>query len=280
MSIHEKYSQIIKEEMRFIDSKKDCRIYNPTYMCSLAYQILQVAQNSTVLRCCGPMGHLTDDTVAYESVGAHTNLVDTLVTSGLNHIYGWGVNPPNYDRCTISAASKIHDLPENILGDTPNNSLHKKDEEKKSRIEDFYWENYTALYPDDAPSELILQLVKEMRTQSSPEGRLLYTADKLSAIIAALHYDQLFLQDKIPHPPMAHPSDPEISPENRAAMAVADLEPFIGHFLLSEIWTADFLSQRKLTQFDDSGFFTAILIMATLICHDSAWYSWRDKEYI
>ena len=39
-----------------------------------------------------------------------------------------------------------------------------------------------------------------------------------------------------------------------------------------------YLQMRKLVQYDDTGFFTALIVMYTLQIHNY-WYSWREADY-
>ena len=47
----------------------------------------------------------------------------------------------------------------------------------------------------------------------------------------------------------------------------------------SEMWTIDYLKLRRRIQFDDSGFFTSILVMYTLMVNKT-WYNWRERDYL
>lgn len=47
----------------------------------------------------------------------------------------------------------------------------------------------------------------------------------------------------------------------------------------SEMWTIDYLKIRKIVDLDTSFFFTAIVVMATLLVNKK-WYDWREKDYI
>ena len=44
------------------------------------------------------------------------------------------------------------------------------------------------------------------------------------------------------------------------------------------MWAVDFFKMRKFNELDGSGFFTAIIVMYTLIVKGH-WYTWREKDY-
>ena len=51
-----------------------------------------------------------------------------------------------------------------------------------------------------------------------------------------------------------------------------------GFYKASEMWTIDHLKIRELIRLDDDGFFTALIVMYTLMVNGK-WYSWREKDY-
>ena len=131
-----------------------------------------------------------------------------------------------------------------------------------------------ATYP---PSQLpyyweIKQLLREMQDKSSLEGRILYVADKVSAILMMLYYDQVELY------PSISPNSPKISKASREEREFCEVQQD-GTILLSELWTVDFLYGRNIAQYDDTGFFLAVLVMMTLIVRGE-WYDWRETQYI
>ncbi len=273
LDILKDFFKIICREMELINpSKEHYNLYDGAYFRNVATRILESAISSTKLRCCGPMGRLTKDTIAYESVAAHTNLVGTITDYALDYIYGNDIMEPHYSRRSIFEAIRMHDLPENITGDTPDNSM--RDEMKKIQEDMNYYYNYISLQSDNIVYRAdAIQLLEEMQNHSSPEGRIIYLADKLAAILMTLCYDKLGLF------PSASFKEPNISPRNEDAMYMCDNVVENNRYLLSEIWTIDFLVQRKLTEFDETGFFTALLVMSTLICHEGKWYDWREADY-
>lgn len=268
MDIFKKYLNIIHREIQLIKLQKvHPSLYDTVYFQNLAIRVLDNAKSSTILRCCGRMGHLTEEIMAYESVAAHANLVSAIVDYALDYINGFGIMGLQYSRRTFAEAIRMHDLPENITGDTPDNSTRNEDE--KNKEDDDYFRNYISLHPDNVTYRAdTLQLLTEMQYQSSPEGKIIYLADKLSAIIMNLQYD------RSGHSPTATSTDPGISPHNQEAMKICDTVLDGDRYLLSEVWTIDFLVQRRLNRHDETGFFTALLVMSTLLCHEGNWYQW------
>ena len=272
LNIYEEYLDIITQEIRLINpSNLTKTVFNERYVFYLANRVIEIAKNSTILRCCASIGHLTEDNVAYESVGAHTNLVRALVNIAIDAIYGWNNSTPDNPRRLLDEVALLHDLPENDSGDTPDNG--SRDESFKNEAEKIYYSVFMRYYSliDGCPHQDITRLLEEMRDKSSPDGRLLYVADKISAIIVELCYESLDIH------PYAELGDENISGNNRLEMSLCDFG-YKNGYLLSEMWTIDYLVVRKLTRYDDTGLFTALLVMVTLIIHRT-WYSWREKQY-
>lgn len=277
MGTYSEYLRILNKEMELkqemgLPSAQNVFLSNPARFANFARRILEVAKNGTILRCCGPMGHLTNDAIAYESDGAHANLVREIADCALDSLYGWGENTPIYTRYEIEKAALWHDLPENETGDSPDNGT--RNEAAKATEEQNYFNDYANLHSAEESISCfyIVRLLDEMRGKSTEEGRILYLADKLAAIITVLAYDDLGLY------PHAYPDDPDISEINLAEMKICQAQEN-GSYLLSELWTNDFLFVRELTRYDDSGFFTALLVMATLLVHGQ-WYPWREAHYL
>ena len=275
-----KYLDIIKNELVLKTSQfKGIIDINSYYILQVpdeqvrttTMRILEIAKNSTVLRCGNITGHLTSDTIAYESDGAHTNLVRALVKYAMDYIYGWGANSPNFHRAEIDEAALIHDLPENITGDIPDN--RNRDEEEKNRIENAYIEELitSSKIRRSTHARQVKKLLSEMQNRSSVEGRLLYSADKVSAVIMMLMLDHLGLN------PHAFPGEESICKMTDEEVSFCTKQQD-GSILLSDAWTIDYLHGRKLNHYDDYSFFTAILVMATLLIKGE-WYDWRYKQY-
>lgn len=290
-------AKIYSEYLRILDKELDMRhapvphgfmpkLHDPEYFLRVAQRIIDVAENSNILRCRSGMGHLTTDVEAYESDGSHTNLVSATTDAALDFEYGWGIDPPNYTRKEFGESVRLHDLPENVSGDMPNNNSAIVP--KKNRIEGEYYDKAVRCYYD--PYEVGESIVHMRRllaelaalgeavknyTDYTPESRIFYGADKLAAIIDTLNGDR---RGDLPH---AGYNDPDITDINHKEMDLCELRhPKYGDYLLSEIWTVDFLYARELTRYDDTGFFTGLLIMTTLLCHKGKWYHWRENQYL
>lgn len=274
MGIYSEYLRIIHKELALKmnphQQQYTVQLSDASYFANVSRRVLEVAKNSTVLRCCGKMGHLTLDHIAYESTGAHTNLVREIADCCLDFCYGWGQNTPNYSRYELAKAILWHDLPENETGDLPDNG--NRDEDAKLAEEQNYFEDYASLHSPVNSCDKIKCLLQEKDSKATAEGRIVYLADKLAAIIAVLAYDDLELY------PHAFPADPDISEINLAEMKLCQARED-GSYLLSELWTNDILFARELNKYDDSAFFTALLVMITLLVHGK-WYVWREEQYL
>lgn len=275
MGVYSEYLRILSKELNVeyaaLKSFDSPKLYDSAYFLNVTHRIMEIAKNATILRCGNNIGHLTDLRNAYESDSAHTNLVRALVNYAFDFVYGWSKDSPTYTRREVDEAILIHDLPENDTGDMPDNGT--RDERQKLKEDNQYYDSFLGLYDSSEAKACshIKRLLKEMEEKSSEEGRILYLADKAAAIIMMLCYDNLGLY------PYACPDDRDISEINRAEMKFCDIKYRGGH-LLSEVWTNDFLFARELTRYDDTGFFTALIIMSTLHVRGK-WYEWREKQY-
>lgn len=276
MTIQDRYLMILYQEMRFIPANWESYTLltsTPTQMYRIAKRILEIAKNSTVIRSGNITGRLTTDGIAYESDGAHTNLMRAMVDYAIDHVYNLSDQElPYYNDRVIHEAILLHDLPENLTGDIADN--RKRDELQKAEIETQYYTDFSDNYGDTEKAfyQSVMYLLDEMSKKSSREGCLLYTADKVSAIIMMLAYDQLKL---FPH---AFANDDSLSNITLRELNLCEMRSPEGGLLLSELWTIDYLCGRNLIQYDKLGFFTALLIMITLIVHGN-WYHWRESMY-
>ena len=278
MDILEIYEQIMHDEAVFRAMRTDdpCDHYlpleRPAMMRDITLRIMEIAKSSTVLRSGNITGKLTKSNIAFESDAAHTNLVQALVKYALDSRYGWGISPPNYDRTEIHEAIMLHDLPENETGDIPDN--RNRDEAEKNKIEKAYIDRFLAKYSLAHHTHCwnIKKLLREMQDKSSIEGRTLYVADKVAAIIMMLYYDKMGLN------PRVSPTDETLAKVSQIEIDLCHREPG-GKILLSELWTVDFLYGREIVNYDDTGFFLAILVMMTLLVHGK-WYDWREAQYL
>ena len=245
--------------------------FNELY--GMCYRLGEIAQSSLVLRSYSKTYLSCKENFAYESVGAHTNLMISLVLEVLRfystkEIY---LATEGYNLHHIIEAVQLHDLPENVFGDIPDNDLGDHDKKRADEIR--YYDNYKKYYPP-FPRQYynrVFHLLDEMEAKSSEIGRILYCADKTSAIIMALQEDHNGM------PPMLSRKNKCASKRDREEMNICDLERD-GKYRASEMWTIDWFKIRHLIEYDDTGFFTAIIIMRTLQVN-GCWYSWREKDY-
>lgn len=275
MSIFDYYKYIMEKEARLRTGRTtrycDLPIEPPPQMADTTKRILEIAKNNTILRSGNRTGHLTTATMAYESDGGHTNLVRSLVKYGFENYSIRSNYISTYKDYFIDEAVTWHDLPENETGDIPDN--RNRNEAEKLQQENAYFEQELKSPNKDTT----MQLLREMQDKSSPEGRILYVADKLSAIIMMLVYDKL-AYDHLCHYPHVYTDEKSISKIDQKEIDMCQKRPN-GSILLSELWTVDFLYGRKIVNYDDGGFYTAILVMATLLVHNE-WYEWREKQYL
>lgn len=250
------------------------RIYN------VVSQLDEIAQASVVLRSYNVRYGVTNDRIAYESDGAHTNLMQAMVDRALIHIYGPYFGEPGsefprtndgYSYREIMEAIRQHDLPENVIGDIPDNG--DRDNDAKSRIEAGYWQSYNGKFhfKEKLFASRVLGLLAEMSTKHRETGRLLFAADKACALFITLAYDELKMS------PRMHPTDAYASARDIAEMKLCD-NNYDGYYRASEMWAIDYLRIRKIAKYDDTGFFTAVIVMYTLLINEK-WYVWREKDY-
>lgn len=263
-------------------------------------QIHEVAVNSTVLRSYVKSygldqserkevpaknydGTSKSRPLAYESDGAHVNLVCEILDHALIACYGpdfgqlGGEHPctvDGYSYRDIMKAARIHDLPENLTGDNPDNDSF--DEKAKDAFEEKFFTSFTGNFPtfDATTGTKVLKLLLEMRDKSSPTGRLLYICDKFAANVITLVYDFLGAPPK-----KGYRGSIPLSGRDRAEMDLCDSfdENTMRH--ASEMWAVDMLHIRNLIQYDDTGFITACLVMYTLMVRGH-WYEWRERDYL
>lgn len=268
------YHRIMSQE-RSINAKM-WSIPDAAVIAQLVVQLEEYAKNAFVLRSYNYLYGLTEDSDAYESTGAHTNLMRAILDRALSYLYGPDLErnniPGGYSYREIIEAVGRHDLPENLIGDQPDNG--NRDEVAKIQAEHKYQNNFSNFSPTyEANFEKnVKKLLTEMETKSTEIGKMLYLADKVSAIFIALAYD-------------ATGKPPRISSKSNA-VSERDLEEMriCGNnnknlYFASEMWTTDYLSVRKIVHFDNEGFFTALIVMYTLILKNH-WYAWREREYL
>ncbi|MDO4612028.1 MAG: HD domain-containing protein [Candidatus Saccharibacteria bacterium] len=283
MEILQEYQRILREEAQFI--RGDLTRYSfyeflathyGNEMHDLCWRLLEIAKSAFVQRSFVARYGLPNLGRTNESVSAHTNLLSAMVDAALAYQYGPKCDEKKtsdgYSYRQIMEVVRLHDLPEVEFGDMPDNG--SRDEEKKQANEMEYLRKFTAYYPSKEGDFVtnVERLILDMQQQSSETGRMLYLADKVAAVLITLAYDS------VGKPPMLHGCDKTASKRDKDEMEMCDWSK-MGFHKASEMWTMDLLSMRRITvRFDATGFFTAIIVMMTLMVNDS-WYQWREKEY-
>lgn len=241
---------------------------------NIVWQLLEVAKSSLVPRSYNTPYGLTRDNKAWESVGAHTNLVFAIMDQALWYVYGNSFvhTVDMYSYKHIVEAIRLHDLAENRTGDIADSG--DRDEIQKQKVETDYFRLFAERYPSSDPNlgPKVLDLLKEMQDRGSYTGRLLYLSDKVAANIIALCLDN---ED---HSPMIRKDSHFISERDLKEIELCDFVTADGYYRASEMWATDFFEIRKLNRYDDALFFTALIVMATLMVHGK-WYQWREKRY-
>lgn len=94
---------------------------------------------------------------------------------------------------------------------------------------------------------------------------LIYLASRTADIMFALHYDIIDEWFRCLR-------DGRQSEYEYHLLNICESSGFV-----SEMWTIDFF-EKQLPRFDNTGFFTQLVIMATLQAR-GVWYKWREKKY-
>lgn len=271
MNIKKEYSRIIISEKKI--AKHTWRLPTTDYIDGICTRIGEVAQSSLVLRSYNNLYGLTKEKIAYESVGAHTNLMIALVMEFLRYYPTIEIYLANKGITlhTIIDAIQFHDLPENMIGDIPDNG--SGNEEDKQVSEGIYYHVLQQSYPNSESKYIkrVLLLLKEMVKKNSDIGKILYCADKASAIMITLQ------EDANDTPPTLRKNGRKTSKRDREEMKICDKE-INGRYFASEMWTIDWFKARKLIDYDITGFFTSLIVMRTLQINE-CWYDWREEDY-
>lgn len=274
----EQYNQIMENERAL--TSKEYLIPDASRIYDNLVQIIEVAKQSTISRSFNVRYNVTKERSALESVSAHTNLMQEILDKSLTYIYGpffgepgseYPLTADHFSYREIVHACKQHDLPENTIGDIPDNG--DRNDEVKAAVEKDYWVEYNSHYRESERlfARSVCKLLANMRDKQGETGRLLYAADKTSALIIVLTYDLLGLNPKM------HFTDVLASERDIIEMHFCDYCQE-GYYRASEMWTIDFLRLRKINQYDDSGYFTALIVMLTLLVN-GRWYNWREHDY-
>ena len=268
------YERIIEQEKLLLGSSESYIPLSSEEAYNTTYQILEIASSALVPRGYNSIYNVTDENIAYESVSAHTNLGLALIDRFWMFVYGPDAikTTDGYSYREVMEAFRRHDLPENIIGDIPDNS--SRDDSKKAIAEQDYWQSFSECSPEreNESEKRIAELLEAMGKHKTKTGNMLYTADKISAIIITLCYDYHGIS------PRKSKHGPENSARDLRAMSLCD---FCEQDMCkaSEMWTTDYLKLRKIIKFDQYGYFTSIMVMLTLIVNQK-WYDWREKDYL
>ena len=187
--------------------------------------------------------------VAPESVGAHTFAMVALVNKALDFIYGenFMFTNENYSRREILEAVMRHDLPENKIGDIPDDGT--RNDKTEGRIEKLYWKNLGQYSEDKAYETKVYKLLREMQNKSSDAGRLIHVADKTVAILRTLFEDELGC------PAEMRIDYKNASEKDKKAMTMCD-NVKNGKCRASEMWTISYFKLKRDILFDRTGYFT------------------------
>ena len=211
---------------------------------------------------------------AYASVGAHTFIMMSLLDRAIDYCFdAMGMHYIcGYNYREIMEAARRHDLPENVIGDIPDDGT--RDDEAKQTDEEKYWNDFSSYSSEHEAQNFerrVNDLLYMMNNRNTEIGNFLYLADKFSAIIEVLTYD------RNGYAPVKSMVDRDLSPQDRESMRYCDYKN-MGDYKASEMWTVGYFKQRNLTKIDKYGFYTAIVVMATLIVNEK-WYDWRQEDY-
>lgn len=271
-SLREKYDQIMSAETNLAH-----RMWNHAWHCpdaeemyDTAIQILDAARLSFVPRSYNKRYGLSRSKIVLESVSAHTYLALSIFNAWYNCEEGPYRNLSKRYDC--EEALRRHDLPETVTGDTPD--AGERDESAKVALERSYFRVYSNLSPDRNHDidKAVNALLCDMEEHSSHLGRSIYTADKASALIITLACDKMGI------PPTMKPNYRHASIRDRLEMELCDYR--LGRACYaSEMWAIDYFHARHLIQYDDKGYYTALIVMCTLLVNGGEWYSWRKAEY-
>lgn len=279
LKLYQTYIKIMDEEAKLNPACVYYIEHQPEICCAAKY-IMEVAKSSHISRSYNDRYGLSHEHFAYESVGAHTNLVQAIASRALacySDRYGkpladaGGYYGEGYTYQEIMETIRIHDLPENDIGDWPDNG--STNQTLKAKKERAYLTTFGYCYTKEENSFTfaVAELFDSMDEKDTYTGRLIYSADKIAAIIATLTADSLG------HRAMISKCDPYLSKRDKESIRRCDFSEN-GFYKASEMWTIDHLELRKLCQYDDEGFFTALLVMYTLLVNGK-WYLWRENTY-
>ena len=211
--------------------------------------------------------------VAPESVASHTLLVALIVDRALDFIYkpDFKTTRDGYTREEVREAVLRHDLPENAIGDIPDDGTRNDIELGKNERD--FWARFSAHSNRDKGFEKkVYRLLKEMQSKSSRTGCLIYVADKAAAILRTLY------EDDIGEPARMSIDYQDASQRDRQAMTICD-DKTDNKCRASEMWTISYFKTARTINCDKTGYITALIVMMTLYVNNK-WYSWRAEDYL
>lgn len=288
MNLFYEYQSVMTKEVKLqskLSRKSDTKVSNdivpPEEMYGVVMQLSEISRSSLVPRIFLTNYNVSSTTRVFESVAAHTNLLRVITDRYLTYRYGGDFGEPNGVSQTIDGFSyrqimeaiSMHDLPENDIGDLPDDGT--RDFKEKEQLEIRYFNKFIDNHPTyerDTFYQKVKMLLLAMNNSSSPTGKILHAADKAAAIFTVLTYDA------IGAPPMMSHDSPQASTDNHEEMSLCDKD-VNGYYYASEMWTIDFLNIRKFVDLDDTNFILGIIVMYTLMIKGH-WYNWREQNYI
>lgn len=284
--IFQSYQAIMREEIR-IRGMKNWMIHykkvvdEPEIFYNMVWRIFEVTKLGFLPRSYNKPYGLSDTEFIYESVGSHTNLALSILEQAITFQFGEQFSryhdlpfytPDGYSYRDMIECMSMHDLAENEIGDIPDNGA--MDEEEKDKLEYKYFRDYIESYPGDQVTRRsnLLALFRSMQRHDSATGNLLYLSDKMAALIVTL------CLDSIGKSPMIGKDSEYLSARDCVEMGMCDFTAEDGKCKASEMWAIDFFEMRHIVDLDKSFFFTALIVMATLMVN-GRWYDWRTKIY-
>ena len=228
-----------------------------------------------------------------ESIGGHT-LIMTPIYLGLrdvlkNHYFS---TPEE----VFLEAIRIHDLPENKFSDIPDNGCSEHDKGNKEYLEREQMLKYREFIPKYKRQifDAAMKLLDSKATLETIDARIFYLTDKIAAILLPLtgHHNyvstvtsqeninpSLVSEEYYPRIYFDYTNVDKLASREREELKIirGTRKPTIP-VPAYELWSADFLAVRKMTAYDDYGYFTALIVAYTLAC-TGEWYSWREAMY-
>lgn len=272
------FNRIFSEENRLFGNKWIICELKPDFIYYQVISIIETCKISFLSRSYNVPYHLTEDKEVCESVGAHTNFACEILKHFL--IYNYDADAyileRGYTYNEAMDAMSRHDKPEAKFGDKPDNG--SRDEEQKVQDEHKYQEWLSSLMPISQVEyeKNVRNLICEMDLKSTFLGRSLYLSDKISALLVNLYLDS------VGRTPYRTSLDDGLSARDKEEIDIIarqyGIDDLSYHYKGSEMWAIDYLEYRKIAKYDDSGYFTALFIMYTLVVNGK-WYDWREQQY-